>query len=107
LSDEQRKGTTCHDRKDISNITGLYGCNDGTWKKDWRDCKDVSGYDYGGEDDDEPTKMKLAAEPDPNRFSPTGGGVHSPTENAPNPHGLKFEPFGIPLPSEEGSPFRL
>jgi hypothetical protein len=47
LSAEQRSNITCHDRKDASDITGLYTCNDGTHEKDWRDCKDVSGYDYG------------------------------------------------------------
>jgi hypothetical protein len=47
LSAEQRSNITCHDRKDASDITGLYTCNDGTHEEDWRDCKDVSGYDYG------------------------------------------------------------
>ena len=47
LSTEERSNTICHDRKDASDITGLYTCNDGTHKKDWRVCKDVSGYEYG------------------------------------------------------------
>jgi hypothetical protein len=34
---------TCHDRRDVSDVTGLYTCNDGTHEEDWRDCKDVSG----------------------------------------------------------------
>lgn len=33
---------SCHDRKDYSDITGLYPCNDGTQKTDWRDCKDAT-----------------------------------------------------------------
>ena len=36
----------CHDRKDSYQggaKHGLYPCNDGTDKKDWRDCKDASG----------------------------------------------------------------
>jgi nuclear transport factor 2 (NTF2) superfamily protein len=32
----------CHDRKDASDITGLFTCNDGTHKTDWRDCKDAT-----------------------------------------------------------------
>lgn len=32
----------CHDRKDYSESTGLYPCNDGTQKTDWRDCKDAT-----------------------------------------------------------------
>ena len=39
---------TCHDRKDYSDSTGLYPCNDGTNKVDWRDCKDATeNKDYG------------------------------------------------------------
>jgi len=33
---------SCHDRKDYSDITGLYSCNDETQKTDWRDCKDAT-----------------------------------------------------------------
>jgi hypothetical protein len=36
----------CHDRRDVDELTGLYPCNDGTQKEDWRDCPDVSGADY-------------------------------------------------------------
>jgi hypothetical protein len=32
----------CHDRKDYDQDTGLYPCNDGTNKVDWRDCKDAT-----------------------------------------------------------------
>lgn len=42
-------GGTCHDRKDYYQggpNDGLYPCNDGTNEEDWRDCKDVSGFDY-------------------------------------------------------------
>jgi hypothetical protein len=37
---------SCHDRRDYDDITGLYSCNDGTQKEDWRDCADVSRADY-------------------------------------------------------------
>jgi hypothetical protein len=33
----------CWDVRDYSEDTGLYPCNDGTHKTDWRDCEDVSG----------------------------------------------------------------
>ncbi len=50
VSDEyMESGGTCHDRKDYyqgGQNDGLYPCNDGTDKEDWRDCKDVSGFDY-------------------------------------------------------------
>ena len=46
LSNEERMDVTCHDRKDYSDTTGLYHCNDGTTRTDWQDCPDVSGYDY-------------------------------------------------------------
>ncbi len=36
---------SCHDRKDNSETTGLYTCNDGTHKADWRDCKDATTTD--------------------------------------------------------------
>ena len=49
LSSTERQNVTCHDRRDVSDVTGLYTCNDGTHEEDWRDCKDVSGYDYAGE----------------------------------------------------------
>jgi hypothetical protein len=43
VSDEyMRSGGVCHDRKDASDITGLYTCNDGTHKTDWRDCPDAT-----------------------------------------------------------------
>lgn len=45
-------------------------------------------------------------EPDPNRFSPTGGGVYFPTESVPNPDRLKFGPFGIILPNQADEEFR-
>jgi hypothetical protein len=43
VSDEyMRSGGVCHDRKDASDITGLFTCNDGTHKTDWRDCEDAT-----------------------------------------------------------------
>jgi hypothetical protein len=32
----------CHDRQDYDELTGLYLCNDGTQKADWRDCADAT-----------------------------------------------------------------
>ena len=29
----------CHDRKDASDLTGLYTCIDGSHEEDWKDCK--------------------------------------------------------------------
>jgi hypothetical protein len=46
LSDELSPRPDCHDRKDYSQTTGLYPCNDGTDKERWQDCPDVSGFDY-------------------------------------------------------------
>jgi hypothetical protein len=43
-------GVSCHDRKDYSDTSGLYTCNDGTTKTDWRDCKDASNYNYNNDD---------------------------------------------------------
>jgi hypothetical protein len=76
---------SCHDRKDYDEETLLYTCNDGTFKVDWRDCKDATETEKD-EDDESPqsTTTELATvEPDPNRFSPTGGGVYFPTESVP------------------------
>lgn len=43
VSDEyMQSGGVCHDRKDASDTTGLFTCNDGTHKTDWRDCKDAT-----------------------------------------------------------------
>ena len=50
----------CHDRKDYSDITGLYTCIDGSHEEDWRDCKgggagdDDPNNDDGGDGDDDP-----------------------------------------------------
>lgn len=48
ISDEDPRSQPCHDRKDYDQDTGLYICNDFSEKEDWRDCPDVSGYDYDG-----------------------------------------------------------
>ena len=39
---EGKAAKVCHDRKDYSDTTGLYPCNDGTQKVDWKDCKDAT-----------------------------------------------------------------
>jgi hypothetical protein len=110
----------CHDRRDYSESTGLYPCNDGTEKKRWQDCKDATRKDS----DNTKTEIKstiienapklavqdgpinqAATEPDHNRFSPIGGGVYFPTESVPNPDRLKFGPFGILLPNQADEEF--
>ncbi|MGH9982685.1 MAG: hypothetical protein ACRD8W_01865 [Nitrososphaeraceae archaeon] len=62
------------------------------------------------DEDDESSHSTTAtltiAEPDPNRFSPIGGGVYFPTESIPNPDRLEFGPFGIPLPNQANEEFR-
>jgi hypothetical protein len=42
----------CHDRLDYDQETGLYPCNDGTQKTDWRDCKDATKKNNDNNDDD-------------------------------------------------------
>ena len=37
--DELGPNETCHDRKDASDVTGLYTCLDGSQEEDWRDCE--------------------------------------------------------------------
>ena len=45
----------CHDRKDYSDITGLYTCIDGSHEEDWRDCKGGGSEDEeDGDGDDDP-----------------------------------------------------
>jgi hypothetical protein len=44
----------CHDRLDYDQETGLYTCNDGTNKVDWRDCKDAT--EKNGKNDGDSTK---------------------------------------------------
>lgn len=46
LSPEERNSVVCHDRKDASETTGLYTCNDFSHVENWTECKDVSGYEY-------------------------------------------------------------
>jgi hypothetical protein len=96
LANEERKNVECHDRKDASETTGLYYCNDGTQKTDWRDCKDITGYDYNSNNDNNDNDEHLQSTTTL-KFSPTGGGIYSPTENVPNPDGLMFGAFGIPI----------
>jgi hypothetical protein len=50
LTEEEQSEQICHDRKDYDQETGLYQCNDGSNVGDWRDCRDVSGFDYDEED---------------------------------------------------------
>jgi hypothetical protein len=57
VSDEyMESGGTCHDRKDYYDggpNNGLYPCNDGSNRVDWRDCPDVSGFDYSNDNDND------------------------------------------------------
>jgi hypothetical protein len=46
---------SCHDRKDYSDVTGLYTCNDGTHKTDWRGCKDATENRDDNSDDNSKT----------------------------------------------------
>jgi hypothetical protein len=39
LQPNNRTGIVCHDRKDYSDVTGLYTCRDGTHEADWQDCQ--------------------------------------------------------------------
>lgn len=59
----------CHDRKDYYDggpNDGLYPCNDGSNKEDWRDCKDVSGYDYDNNDNENSGDDEDTGGSDPN-----------------------------------------
>jgi hypothetical protein len=70
VSDEyMESGGACHDRKDYYDggpNNGLYPCNDGSARTDWKDCPDVSGFDYSGgseEDDDKDNDGRSDSEP--------------------------------------------
>ncbi len=52
----------CHDRKDYDQVTGLYPCNDGTKKTDWRDCKDATKKNNDN-DNDGPDKTVVIKPP--------------------------------------------
>ncbi|MGH9952939.1 MAG: hypothetical protein ACRD5J_15055 [Nitrososphaeraceae archaeon] len=97
----------CHDRKDYDEETLLYPCNDGSHEERWQDCPDATEKDK--DEDEESSHSTTAtltiAEPDPNRFSPIGGGVYFPTESIPNPDRLIFGPFGILLPNQANEEF--
>lgn len=49
--DKVNYAVTCHDRKDYDEDTGLYPCNDGTDKADWRDCEDATEKSDNNDDD--------------------------------------------------------
>jgi hypothetical protein len=40
--DQVDNSKSCYDRKDIDQSTGLYPCDDGTQKADYKDCEDVT-----------------------------------------------------------------
>ena len=60
ISDTEKGKATpvCHDRIDHDQETGLYPCNDGTNKVDWRDCKDATRKNSDN-DNDRPDKTTL------------------------------------------------
>ena len=41
-TDRGKAAPVCHDRLDYDQVTGLYPCNDGTQKTDWKDCDDAT-----------------------------------------------------------------
>lgn len=51
-TEKGKAAPVCHDRKDYDQDTGLYPCNDGTNKVDWRDCKDATEKNVNNDDDD-------------------------------------------------------
>jgi hypothetical protein len=53
-TDKGKAASVCHDRLDYDQDTGLYPCNDGTNKVDWRDCKDAT--EKNGKNDGDSTK---------------------------------------------------
>lgn len=61
------------------------------------ECED--GVDWNEDSLQSTTTDPATTDPDPNQFSPTGGGVYFPTESVPNPDRLNIGPFGIPLPN--------
>jgi hypothetical protein len=52
-ADELGPNETCHDRKDIDEITGLATCIDGSHEEDWRDCKGGGVEDESDEEETE------------------------------------------------------
>jgi hypothetical protein len=57
--DNKQFVNNCFDRKDIDQTTGLYPCNDGSQKANYKDCKDVSGYNYNNnKNNNDNTKTK-------------------------------------------------
>lgn len=54
-TEKGKAARVCHDRLDYDQDTGLYPCNDGTNKVDWKDCKDAT-IKNGNNDDDDSTK---------------------------------------------------
>jgi hypothetical protein len=50
-TDKGKAAKVCHDRKDYDEDTGLYPCNDGTNKVDWRNCKDATEKNDNNNDD--------------------------------------------------------
>jgi hypothetical protein len=57
-TDAGKKATSCFDRKDIDQTTGLYPCNDGTQKADYKDCKDITGTKNSNNNDNTKTITK-------------------------------------------------
>jgi hypothetical protein len=51
---EGEAASSCYDRQDYDDVTGLAPCNDGTQKANYKDCKDASKNDDDNDDNDLP-----------------------------------------------------
>jgi hypothetical protein len=87
---------SCHDRRDYDDITGLYSCNDGTQKEDWRDCPDLSGADYEEFKNQEPI--------DPCLLDPNNSPVCPPPVDEKCPEGYNMNENGKCYPEHDQCP---
>lgn len=102
-----KNAKACFDRKDFDDKTGLYPCNDGTQKKDYRDCKDASKFRPGP-----PTACQALGcpgnPPDPNKgcFGNQRPGRDGLCHFPPHPPGpcIHREKSGICFPFPPGNP---
>ena len=60
-TDRGKAALVCHDRLDYDQNSGLYPCNDGTSKVNWRDCKDAT--EKHDSDNDGPDKTVVIKPP--------------------------------------------
>jgi PsbP-like protein len=64
---EMEEGTFCFDRKDYSDVTGLYPCKDGSDVEDWRDCDDAAPETSGDADEESSDENQDAEGCDPDQ----------------------------------------